>query len=125
MEKIEEALITFCERKESLNETLYLSDIIKFLKECWEYSLDESLGLIEDCIAEKHLEIKSIAGLYDIDGRDDIKEVISDRIKKCCSRSYGFGIYHQIENLNNEERRTIDDITNFILKIIIQKKKKK
>ena len=68
MEEIEEALITFCERKESINETLYLSDIIKFLKECWKYSLDESLGLIEDCIAEKHLEIKSIAKLYDIKG---------------------------------------------------------
>ena len=67
MEEIEEALITSIERKESLNEIIYLADLTKFLKEFWDYTLEESLGLIECCIAEELLEIKSIANLYDFE----------------------------------------------------------
>lgn len=57
MEEIEKALLTFCERKELLNETLYLSDITKYLKEFWDYTIEESLGLIEDLIAKDYLKI--------------------------------------------------------------------
>ena len=65
MEEVEKALVTFCENK-SFKGTLYLSDMILFLKEWWDYSLEDSLALIESCIDEGYLEIRSIAQLYDL-----------------------------------------------------------
>lgn len=78
MDEIEEALITFIERKESLNETIYLTDLTKFLKEFWDYTLEESLGLIECCITEEWLEIKSVANLYDLNKMRSREEITND-----------------------------------------------
>ena len=60
MEEVEKSIIEFCDKKSKENWTIYLSDMIKHLRDRCDYTIGESILMIDECIANEYLEIKEI-----------------------------------------------------------------
>ena len=60
MNEVEKSVVEFCEKKTKEKWAIYLSDIIKHLRDSYDYTINESIMIIDECIANEYLEIKEI-----------------------------------------------------------------
>ena len=60
MKEVEKSIIEFCENKSKENWAIYLSDIIRYLRDEYNYNVNESILIIDECIANEVLEIREI-----------------------------------------------------------------
>lgn len=60
MEEVEQLIIDFCDSKSKENCAIYLSDIIRYLRNEFDYAMGESILILDECIASGYLEIKEI-----------------------------------------------------------------
>ena len=60
MEEVEKSIIEFCDKKSKHNYAIYLSDIIRYLRDEYDYTINESILIIDECIVNEYLEIKEI-----------------------------------------------------------------
>ena len=60
MNVVENSIIEFCEKKSKKNQTIYLFDICRHLKNKYGYASTESILIIDECIANESLEIREI-----------------------------------------------------------------
>lgn len=55
---VEKDIMEFIKEKTKENKTIHLIDLVRYLRECYNCSIRESISILDECIADGCLELK-------------------------------------------------------------------